>query len=76
MRMAPTTSIEDSNSFYTDVQKVSIISKEKKIKIGKNKKTKGNDPFLLDHFTYLLICVYACRREDLEVPTAISAQSH
>jgi len=56
--MAPTTSIEDSNSFYTDVQKVSIISKEKKMKIGKNKKTKGNDPFLLNHFTYLLTYLF------------------
>lgn len=59
MRMAPATSIEDSNSFYTDVQKVSIISKEKKIKIGKNKKTKGNDPFLLNHFTYLFVFTLA-----------------
>lgn len=41
MHMAPTTSIEDSNSFYTSVQKGSIISKDKKIKVGKNKKTKG-----------------------------------
>ncbi len=41
MHMVPTTSIEDSNSFYTNMQKGSTISKDKKIKTGKNKKTKG-----------------------------------
>ena len=62
--MAPTTSIEDGNSFYTDLQKGSIISKEKKIKIGKNKETKGDDHSLTYSFTYWLTHLqFSCPEE-------------